>query len=280
MAANPEQLEKEANAEFEAMMQGPVESDTPESIAQSTAYPETSYEVANNPEPTPPANSNESADTDSGNWEERYKNLQAHATKVTQESSDLRRQLGMMQSQMSQLQQSQFQQSANTGAQQPDNLPEPDELDQVSEDFDELAPVVQELRALKKFQQDQSATAFMYKVAAAHPDHAQVYQSPEFQGWMQRLTGIERHGAQAAFSNQGTPEDVIDVFTRYKQSGGMGNKHDLAAQEAIPNPRSRSTPQTQTRPKFNWKQIQKMSNAEYRQREKEIDEAIMRGEVV
>ncbi|MBO9483792.1 hypothetical protein [Salinisphaera sp. G21_0] len=281
MAINPEQLEAEANAELEAMMQVPADdADTPAPEIKEPATPE----PANNPEPKPPA----PADTDSGNWEERYKNLQAHTTKVNQEASDLRRQLGEMQQQLNQLQQ-----SANTGTAKDVDLPEPDELDSVAQDFDELAPMIKRMKEQEalikelKAQRDQehqhreqaSQQSFMAKIAEAHPDHAQVYQSPEFKGWIERLPGIDRNAVNAAFSNQGSAEDVIEVFNRYKQASGLGSKHDQAARESVPELRSRSQPQTRTAPKFTWSQIQKMDPAEYAQREKEIDEAIMRGEV-
>lgn len=284
MAINPEQLEAEANAELEALLKGPVEADTPAPEIKESANPE----PASNPQPAPPVE--KPTDTDSGNWEERYKNLQAHTTKVNQEASDLRRQLGEMQQQLNQLQQ-----SANTGqsgSHKPDDLPEPDELDTAANDFEELAPMVKRLKEQEAFIKElkaqreqesqqraqQSQQEYYQRIAAVHGDHQQVYQSPEFQGWMQRLSGIDRHAAQFAF-NQGTAEDVIEVFNRYKQASGLGNKQDQAAQEAIPSLRSRSQPQTQGRPRWTMAQIAKMSPQEYAKHEAEIDEAIARGEV-
>ncbi len=278
MAKTPEQLEAEANAEFEALMNGPADADTQTPENHEPANPE----PANHPEPKPPEAT--ATDTDTGNWEERYKNLQAHTTKVNQEASDLRRQLDVMQGQLNQLQQ-----SANTGTpatQQGDDLPEPDELDSVAQDFDELAPMIKRMKQqealineLKSQREQESQQSFMARIAEQHPDHAQIYQSPGFKGWIERLPGIDRHAVNTAFSNQGKAEDVIEVFNRYKQSAGLGNKHDQAAQEAMPSLRSRSQPNTTTTPKWTMAQIAKMSPAEYAKHEAEIDAAIERGEV-
>ncbi|WP_211828675.1 hypothetical protein [Kistimonas asteriae] len=277
MAIDPKQLEAEANADYERLMKpAPAEhkatQDTPPSQPTEPVMPT----VTDDQPPAPPA---PNADTGEGNLDERYKNLRADHTRKAQENADLRRQLENMQQQLNQLSQ-----QSPASALKPD---EPDELENAAKDFEELSPLVKKLKAqdevireMKASRQQQTQQDYYGRIAAKHADHAQVYQSPEFQGWMSRLSGLDKRAAEMAF-NTGTADDVIEVFDRYKQSIGMGNKHEQAAQLAEPTLRSRSQPQTQSsRAKFTWKQIESMSTADYAKNEVEIDRAIQNGEVI
>lgn len=273
MPINPDQLDKEASDELAALMnEGLSTENTPDDVPPLPPLPTEPKQDA-----TPPAPEEKKADTDAGNWEERYKNLQAHSTKVSQDNSALKQQLAQLNQKVEQL----HSQSAVPPA--PKDVT-PDELEQAAKDFEELAPfhrrMQEQQKVIDQLQQEreqQNQKSYYDRIAAVHPDHAEIYHSPEFQGWVSRLTGVDRHGVEFAFS-QGGPEDVIDVFHRYKRAAGIG-KSEQAAQLAEPTLRSRSQPQTKPRPKYTFAQINRMSTAEYAKHEKAIDEAIARGEV-
>jgi hypothetical protein len=154
------------------------------------------------------------------------------------------------------------------------NRTDSDDLQQVVTDYPSVGgPIVRELRSLHRAISMQDADVKQTKAALenqrrqeveeahfaaikkVHPDLDEISASDDFQGWLSRQTNMIKRAAA-----EGDAKDVIEVLDRYKAAVGIGGK--------------------QKKPKFTRAQIAAMTPEEFEEREKEIDQAVSRGEIV
>jgi len=247
-----------------------------EKLPDGTPAPE-SAAPAEQPAPVPaPAES-----------DEKYKNLQAAFTKATQDNSELRNRLVNLEDRLAQQPAPTNQDNFDLSAQQP---PKPDELDKTVEDYAELSPFAARIKQLEaqllqqkssmdrsqedqaRVQQQNARQAHEQKIMSVHADAFQIAATPDFKGWVARQPRYIQVAVQ-----EGSAEELIDVFTAYK---GTPTMTDVANQIANPPVGSAVIKNTDpTKPTFTGAQIAEMSYEEFIRREPEIQLAQMEGRV-
>lgn len=222
------------------------------------------------------------ADTDS----EGYKNIQAAFTKSQQENNVLRDRLERLEANVVQPQ------THQNSFEVPSVQRQPDELDEVDKQFEELKPVnarIRKMEALLKQQQDQIAnnqrdytagqatTAQQIhdqKILSVHPDAYTLATTPDFTGWLARQPVYVQN-----VTRTGNADDIISLMNTYKSSA---NKADAARRVASPDNTGTGTVKNMDsqKPTFTGAQIHAMSDAEFIRREDEIQLAQMEGRVL
>ncbi|RDL44357.1 hypothetical protein DN730_08105 [Marinomonas piezotolerans] len=278
MTVNTDQLEQEADELFARRNQAPDKSDTAKDESEQTEQEQA--------EQTPPEQQ-DTAETQAERTpeviaEERIKNAQALMTKATQEAAALRRENAQLKEQMEALQ-------ANPSEGE-SNAPEVGSLEDLMEEYPELVgPLVQRLNQLEgkingietvsqKSKEDAALEAHWDTINQAHPDHMEIAQEPDFQGWVARQPPVMQQIAQ-----NGSAQDVIYLLDQYKATISKGTsqnkKVDQAKELADKVPRTQQKPTTSLKPSFTREQIAKMSPEQFSKYEAEIDEAMARGEI-
>lgn len=219
---------------------------------------------------------------------ERYANLQSAYTKVTQENSELSAKFEELQRQMAQLQAGQSQQAipqaqfANT----------PDAMEVIAKDYTQLQPLTSNVRKLQdeleaqktvieeqretmlEGQRKANQSTHEQKIMAVHPDVYEVAKTMEFNGWL-----VNQPSYMQRLMRDGTAEDVIALFSAFKQSGTTLNE---ATQAGSPNTKS-GGPKLNTnneQPVFRSSQVSAMNDAEFVKNEAAIDKAILEGRYI
>lgn len=185
-------------------------------------------------------------------WEKRYKDLQSHHDKTTNELRGKLKEAGV----------------------------EPEEADKVAEMEKQLA----ELQADKELRETEDLVAqAQATVGAAHPDFVSVINSPEFAQWIQGQPDVYR---DAIYADRPDAQMSIDALTLFKVQSGFNDRKATEAQraqldEAAMDVRGghREAPQTSNEKVWTWGEIQSLSPHEYDKLEAEIDAAIRDGRV-
>jgi len=220
-------------------------------------------------------------------WEGRYKNLQSKMTKASQEAAELRKERGELTSRIKALEDalkerpSDTQQTAAT-------------LEQLAEDYpDIMRPLLAHLSSLEKrldavstsSEADRRAAAekvHTARIAEVHPDFREVASTDDFAGWLERQSPMWQGVAQT-----GTPDEVIELLTRYKQDMGLAPRQgpngtpgaDKARAVAEPQlPRGREAPKGGKRI-WTRAEINALTVAEYAKLEAELDQALVEGRI-
>jgi DNA mismatch repair ATPase MutS len=116
-------------------------------------------------------------------------------------------------------------------------------------------------------------------IAEVHSDYEEISQEPLLDNWIKTLPALEQAGA-AVIKKTGSPEDVIDLLTRFKEANGIKvpankkatSKLDKAKKEAIPSFRKAKEVNTQkNQTVFTREQIDKMTDKEWAENEPAID---------
>jgi hypothetical protein len=103
----------------------------------------------------------------------------------------------------------------------------------VQEEIQKLTPQIAEIKS--KFQETATAEHFG-KIAAAHPDYAEVASSPEFDAWVQAQPSFVRDRYQEVV-DAGSSEQVIELLSLYKShrkpaSNSPGKQRQMKAAKA------------------------------------------------
>lgn len=120
-------------------------------------------------------------------------------------------------------------------------------------------------------------------IRAAHPDAFTLYETDDFQGWIDRQPPMLRDMVE-----QGTATDVIYVFDTYKAAVGKAKdmspaKDRIALARAASTPNVRKVPTNTNKPDkptFSRSEIAKMTPKQFEKNEAAIDEAIAEGRIV
>lgn len=186
------------------------------------------------------------------NWEKRYKDLQSHHDRTTQELREKLKEHGV----------------------------EPEETDKVAELERQLA----ELQADKETRETQDLVAqAQAAVGAAHPDFVTVINSPEFAQWIQGQPQVYQ---DAIYAERPDAQMAIDALTLFKVQSGEPQRQAAAAQQQMLEQAAmdvrgghREAPQATAEKQWTWAEIQSLSPREYDKLEAEIDAAIRDGRV-
>lgn len=230
--------------------------------------------------------------------DERYRNLQAAYTKVSQENSELRNRLDRLEAGQAQPtpQQQFIQPQVPTPA-------EPDELDTVAKEFPELEPIASRMKELQQKMNEQSSNIEQQResldstvrqtaqekqdtaILTAHSDAIQINQSVDFQGWLARQPSYMQ-----PWMRTGTAEQVIDLLSAYKRAAGNQQQQQPPAQDPLDEARIAGAPGDASAPIINngdsgnkkrWTkaEIDSMSYAEFEIHEAELDLAAREGRI-
>jgi hypothetical protein len=283
MSIDADKLDQEADAEFEALLNGgaPSEEDSAQPVEEPT------------PAPAPADSAPDEAPEVDDKADERVKNAQALMTKATQEAAETRRQNEQL---SQQLQQALKEVEALKVSATPQTPEEPNAnirslQDLASEYPDLLGPVIGELQSLreavnsteqtaqqsqqavKQTQQTASQQAHERAILEQHPDAFDVAATDDFKGWL-----LRQPPASQAIVKQGTAQDVIWLIGSYKQqSTAQPSKLDKAKEVADPQVQSRAPSIDTASPALTAESIAAMSNEEFEKHEKEIDAFYAKG---
>lgn len=185
-------------------------------------------------------------------WEKRYKDLQSHHDKTTNELRAKLKEHGV----------------------------EPEETDQVAELQKQLA----ELQAKEEAREtDDYVAQAQEAVGAVHPDFVNVINSPEFAQWIQTQPQVYQ---DAIYADRPDAPLAIDALTLFKVQSGEPQRQAEAAQRAQLEQAAmdvrgghREAPQASAEKQWTWAEIQSLSPHEYDKLETEIDKAIRDGRV-
>jgi hypothetical protein len=129
------------------------------------------------------------------------------------------------------------------------------------------------------------------EISDIHPDFEELSQEPLLDDWIEGLPAMERMGA-TAIRKDGTTKDVIELLTSFKKANGYklpaenGTKETTKANSKLEKAKSLSTPQFKkaketnledNKIRFTRQQIAKMTDAEWKENEPAIDEAMALG---
>lgn len=226
--------------------------------------------------------------------DERYRNLQAAYTKVSQENSELRRTIQHLEQSIPQ---NQYVQS------EPATPAEPDELDNIVNEFPELEPIASRMKEFKRKMDAQQAAIDQTQesmnrnaqetaqerqnrtILAAHNDAYEIAGSIDFSGWLQRQPSYMH-----SWMNTGTAEQVIDLLTAYKVAAGRSPQQQPPKQNPVDEARMAGSPSKNGSPIINtndskkrtWTaaEIDAMDYAEYQTLEQELDLAAREGRII
>lgn len=239
------------------------------------------------PEPNQPVHA-EPKDSD-----ERYRNLQAAYTKVTQENGELRNRLDQIETRLAQpTPQQQFVQPA------PATPAAPDPLDTVTDEFPELEPIASRMKNMQTRMDAQEATqtaqqksmdtsdqqtaqaAHEQRILNNHADAFRLMNSVDFQGWLARQPSYMQRLMQ-----KGNSREISDLFTAYKATTG-----NTQEQQKLDEARIAGAPELSGAPILNtndsnkrmWTnaEIGALTDAEYIKLEVELDLAAREGRII
>lgn len=185
-------------------------------------------------------------------WEKRYKDLQSHHDRTTQELKGQLKELGG----------------------------EPDEADRVAELERQLADLAADKEARET---DDIVAQAQATVGSVHPDFVSVINTKEFSEWIQ---GQPKVYQDAIYADRPDAQLSVDALTLFKVQSGYLDAQTQAARQAQTeqaamniNGGHREAPASQTEKTWSWAEIQALSPYEYDKLEAEIDAAIQSGRV-
>lgn len=282
MSIDTDKLEREADELFKNANEAPsLAEDTAESEGELNS--ENSEELSHSDESQDEEKEADKPPLDSI-AEERIKNAQALMTKATQEAADLRRENTRLLEENEALKNSASNENTST---------EVGSLDELMEEYPELVgPLIQRLNQLEgkissietvnhQSVEDSTLKAHWDAIAQAHPDHVEVSQDLDFQGWVARQAP-----ALQSIAQNGSAKDVIYLLDQYKAtSKNSDNRRNIdkleqAKQIADRVPRTQTQPESSLKPSFTRDQIAKMTPDQFSKYEAEIDAAMARGEIL
>ncbi len=131
------------------------------------------------------------------------------------------------------------------------------------------------------------------KIADAHPDYQDIAKEPLLEEWIDGLPTMEKIGAQA-IRQGGSTDEVIQMITNFKKANGYeipgeeketskkaDSKLDKARKLTTPSIRKAKEVNIKNKDiKFTQEEIHNMSDAEFLEKEPEIDAALAAGLVV
>lgn len=187
-------------------------------------------------------------------WEKRYKDLQSHHDKTTNELNQRLKELG-------------------AGAEPTTE----DEVKQLREQLEALQGKEQARELEAAVAQAQAA------VGQAHPDFVNVINSQEFAEWIKAQPQVYQ---DAIYAERPDASLAIDALTLFKvQSGSMQRSAAQEQQQQMEqaamavNGGHREAPQASNEKVWTWAEIQSLSAHDYDKLEAEIDKAIRDGRV-
>ncbi|HEX7013175.1 MAG TPA: hypothetical protein VF161_10520 [Steroidobacteraceae bacterium] len=306
-ASQLEQWDKEADELLKQANQPANPPADPPAEPEPEPEPEPNKEPEQ-PEPSPPADSDELDGLTLENAQERIRNAQARMHRATREAAELRRENKALaeksqglESEVARLKQEL--EAAKNAPPATDSAPSgeiPADLEGLKEDYPSLyekfvQPLLTSVTALQKqvqvlggqvgevsktvaekAKEERAAEeqAHIDAILKAHPDAFDIRNSDEFEGWLDRQTPMTRRAI-----DEGTAADVIEVLDRYKQAVGSARINQARAAATPATPRARTQPK-ETKPTFKRSEIAAMSPEEFQRREAEIDEAMKEGRIV
>jgi predicted RNase H-like nuclease (RuvC/YqgF family) len=214
--------------------------------------------------------------------QKRFADSQRKITELGQENATLRNQLADAQKQIAEYREKEF----SAQSQERDQS-----FNAISEEYEQFKPMLEELKALReqvakqnaevnqvKQERDQQTAQqeHMNAILAAHPDAMQVHGSDKFSSWI-----ATQHPRLQQVLQNGTAQEVVDLLTQFKNSSpqqAQQSKVDQAREMATPNTRSQASPNAKRT--FTRGEIERMTLAEYKQLENEIDQAWAEGRVI
>lgn len=118
-------------------------------------------------------------------------------------------------------------------------------LDELEEDFPEIAAAIREassrsdprLDDFSKWQQEQSMQKHLGEIAQAHPDFQEVAQSNELDQWINQQPSFLRDGYQQVRAS-GTSDQVIEMLNQYKGGNGRLVNNSGSRRVAVKSGRS------------------------------------------
>jgi len=296
--AEPEPVESEETvdetpAPTEEPKETPEASDTPE--VKATEEPESNVVDIKTAEPVTPAPSLDET------LKKRYADLQAHVTRTTMESADIRRKNAELQKQLEQMQETVKTRPA----------PEPEEAVKLKEEYGELAELILPMIAKKEavpeavtnqLQELQTQIATIKKaeftntILAAHSDLEDVRTSRSFRAWLDSDTG-HTPAQKKVLLESPDPRDGIRLISQFKTDHAALVKS--RQQAATPPPQKKATSQVaganqapksssrnmlsvtkrSTGNKYTPEAIAKMSDAEYEKNREAIYKALEEGAI-
>jgi hypothetical protein len=187
-------------------------------------------------------------------WEKRYKDLQSHHDKTTNELKQRLAELG-------------------EGA-------EPTTEDEVKK----LREQLEALQGKESARELEAAVAqAQAAVGQAHPDFVSVINSPEFAEWVKGQPQVYQ---DAIYADRPDASLAIDAITLFKVQGGSMQRQAAQEQQKqmeqaamTVNGGHREAPQASTEKTWTWAEIQSLSAHDYDKLEAEIDKAIRDGRV-
>lgn len=297
--------------------------DEPTQVIEKENEPAPATPEAPQVETPPPEDTGEEGLT-LDNAKERIRNAQARMHRATKEAADLRKKLTSQDSELSAVRSELhgLKQHVEALKQQPPAKPESAtvemadaELQGIAEEYPQIAKpfikvinalnaqvkslgtklesvegkVVKTASSLEERDEDAAAQAHVDAIRAVHPDAFELYESGDFQGWLDR-----QPPAFAEIMQNGTANDVNYVFTQYKRAVGTlkdeaapsprltPEQERIARAKAAANPtirQVRTNPNKPGKPTFTRAEIAKMTPEEFESREAEIDAAIADGRI-
>ena len=195
------------------------------------------------------------------NAKQRIKNAQARMHKATRETADLRRRLDMMEHELLQIRTNPVKQQPHAPAPDAPDIGIPKEkLDQMRSDypgletlFDSFDLMQRKYGELQRHVNQTAATAFetaqvtaeeryWNTIRAVHQDADQLKISDDFHGWadlqppyvQQALFGAQDANGNPIPGSAGTAQDLIAIFTQYKEDVGIPMTPEVPATEDSP----------------------------------------------